>query len=98
MHNGCFLCNPLNGDSIAAVEVCAKHQGLRWSATRRSSTIHETARGIVRLHNVVLTDNFQYGVNALAGVTTLSSGTNRIAGNASGDLSSTTSLQSWAGN
>ncbi|HZZ91126.1 MAG TPA: hypothetical protein VFE23_01100 [Usitatibacter sp.] len=52
----------------------------------------------MRLHNVVLTDNFQYGVNALAGVTTLSSGTNRIAGNASGDLSSTTSLQSWAGN
>jgi hypothetical protein len=51
----------------------------------------------VRLHNVVLTDNFQYGVNALAGVSVVSSGTNRIAGNTSGSLSATTTnpLPSW---
>ncbi|HZZ91121.1 MAG TPA: hypothetical protein VFE23_01075 [Usitatibacter sp.] len=64
-----------------------------------ASGVYASGAGtIVRLHNVVFTDNFQYGVNALAGVTTLSSGTNRVAGNASGDLSSTTSLQTWAGN
>jgi hypothetical protein len=53
---------------------------------------------ILRLHNVVVTDNAQNGINAFAGVTVMSSGTNRIDGNTGGNLSSTTVLTSWAGN
>jgi len=53
---------------------------------------------VLRLHNFVATDNNQYGINALAGVTTVSSGLNRLAGNTSGDVASTTTLTNWAGN
>jgi hypothetical protein len=45
----------------------------------------------------VLTDNLQYGVNVMAGVSVVSAGANRIAGDASGSLSATTTspLPSW---
>jgi len=46
----------------------------------------------------VATDNSQYGINALAGVTTVSSGLNRLASNTSRDLASTTTLTTRTAN